>query len=71
MDAAGIFERLFNQAREADEFEYVCALLRIRGMEDAGWDPLEETQHFYNDIGALMEAPLNDYARIRLGLLLY
>jgi len=71
VDAAGIVDQLFNRAREADEFEYVCALLRIRGMEDEGWDPLEETQRLYNDIGSLMEAPLNDYARVRLGLLLY
>lgn len=71
MDAAAIFDQLFTKAREADEFEYVCALLRIRGVEDAGWDPLEETHRLYNDIGSLMEAPLNDYARIRLGLLLY
>jgi hypothetical protein len=71
VDAAGILDQLFNKAREADEFEYVCALLRIRGMEDEGWDPLEETQRLYEDIGSLMEAPLNDHARIRLGLLLY
>lgn len=43
MTAADVFGQLFNQARSADEFEYVCALLRIRGMEDEGWDPLEET----------------------------
>jgi hypothetical protein len=69
--AADVFDQLFNQAREADEFEYVCALLRIRGMEDEGWDPLEETQRLYDDIGSLMQAPLHDFARIRLGLLLY
>lgn len=71
MDAAGILDRLFNKAREEDEFEYICALLRIRGMEDEGWDPLEETQRLYDDVGSLMEAPLNPYAQIRLGLLLY
>jgi hypothetical protein len=27
---------LFNQAKAKDEFEYCCALLRIRGMEGAG-----------------------------------
>jgi hypothetical protein len=71
VDAAAIFDRLFNKARDADEFEYICALLRIRGMEDEGWDPLEETQRLYDDVGSLMQAPLHDYARIRLGLLLY
>ena len=71
MDAGRIFEELFNRAREADEFEYASALLRIRGMEDAGWDPLEETAALFKDIASLLEAPLTDYARIRLGLLLY
>jgi hypothetical protein len=71
VDPASVFDRLFARAREVDEFEYASALLRIRGMEDAGWDPLEETQALYNDIGSLMEAPLHDYARLRLGLLLY
>lgn len=40
-------------------------------MEDFGWDPLLETGALFNDIGSLLEAPLNDYARLRLGLLLY
>ncbi len=40
-------------------------------MEVAGWDPLVETQQLFNDIGALLQTPLNDYARLRLGLLLY
>lgn len=71
MEAARIFDDLFTRARESDEFEYACALLRVRGMEDYGWDPLTETAALFNDIGSLLEAPLNDYARLRLGLLLY
>jgi hypothetical protein len=71
VDAAEIFDDLFTRARQADEFEYACALLRVRGMEDVGWDPLEETAALFNDVGSLLQAPLNDYARIRLGLLLY
>ena len=74
MDAARIIDSLdglFARARETDEFEYACALLRVRGMEDVGWDPLEETAALFGDIGSLLQAPLNDYARIRLRLLLY
>jgi hypothetical protein len=40
MDPGRIFDDLFVRARQADEFEYACALLRVRGMEDFGWDPL-------------------------------
>lgn len=41
MEAGRIFDELFVRARDTDEFEYACALLRIRGLEDAGWDPLD------------------------------
>lgn len=71
MEPARIFDELFTRARDTDEFEYACALLRVRGMEDAGWDPLDETASLFNDIASLLQTPLNDYARIRLGLLLY
>jgi len=71
VDAERILDDLFARARDADEFEYASALLRVRGMEDFGWDPLEETTALFNDLASLLEAPLNDYARLRLGLLLY
>jgi len=70
-DVIAILDSLFTRARAKDEFEYVCALLRIRGLEDAGWDPLEETQSLYRDLVGLMDGPLRDDTRLRLGLLLY
>jgi hypothetical protein len=66
-----VLDELFNAARAADEFEYACALLRIRGMESPGWDPLLETQALFNDITGLLDAPFTDHARMRLALLLY
>jgi hypothetical protein len=38
-----ILAPLFERAKAADEFEFCCTLLRIRGMEDAYWDPLRES----------------------------
>jgi hypothetical protein len=66
-----VLEALFNRAKATDEFEYICALLRIRGLEDAGWDPLEESQRAVNDYLALIEAPLREDTRLRLALLVY
>ena len=66
-----ILNDLFNKARLANEFEYVCCLLRIRGMEDAGWDPLEETFALVADLMGLINGPLHPYAKIRITLLLY
>ena len=34
---------LFEAAKSADEFEFGCTLLRVRGLEDVGWDPFVET----------------------------
>jgi hypothetical protein len=70
-DVSRIFDELFTHARARDEFEYACTLLRVRGVETVGWDPLLETAALFRDVGSLLEAPLNDYASIRLGLLLY
>lgn len=64
-------DELFVRAKNKCEFEYVCALLRIRAMEDRGWDPFEETLQLFNDMINLIRAPLRDSTRLRLGLLFY
>jgi hypothetical protein len=66
-----VLDALFNRAKETDEFEYVCALLRIRGAEDSGWDPLEESRRAINDYSSLIEAPLRSDTKLRLALLVY
>ena len=80
-----IIDGLFVRAKAADEFEYACALLRVRGVEAFGWDPLRETQQLFNDVISLIQLRLSDTvrrrlrlrprltdaARLRLGLLLY
>jgi hypothetical protein len=62
---------LFDQAKETDEFEFGCTLLRVRGIEDAGWDPFVETAHIVEDLMGLSVGPLRVHAKARLGLLLY
>ncbi len=34
-------DHAFRKARERSEFDFILALLRVRGIEDAGWDPYE------------------------------
>ncbi|MCW2921594.1 MAG: hypothetical protein JWL76_1468 [Thermoleophilia bacterium] len=68
--ASEMLTGLFENARRADEFEYACALLRVRGLEDAGWDPLQESWALYQDIGDTLETATG-LSQIRLGLLLY
>lgn len=49
---------LFLQLDRVDTVEYVCALIRAGGMEDAGWDPLEESRAFVNDLTGLIQGDL-------------
>ena len=74
LDAAEVGRRLhtlFEAAKGADEFDFACTLLRVRGMQSEGWDPFEETSRLVNDLVGLIEAPLDGHTRARLGLLLY
>lgn len=37
------FNPIFRRAKQTSEFAFLLALLGIRGMSDAGWDPFEST----------------------------
>lgn len=65
------FSDLFQRARQQDEFEFVCTLLRFRGMEDQGWDTLEESWKLISQVLAQTEAPIQADFRLRLHLFLY
>lgn len=65
------FNLLFLDAKRADEFEYACALLDIKGVQSVGWDPWQESVFMYRDISGLLEAPLDAHTKVRLALLLY
>jgi hypothetical protein len=72
--AAEVQNRLhavFQAAKDKEAFEFACTLLRVRGMEEAGWDPFVETYRLVTDLTALVAAPLAAHTKIRLGLLLY
>ncbi len=65
-------QRLFQEARKHDELAFLFTVLGINsGMEDAGWQPIGETQTLVNDLVGLINSPLNDNTKVRLGLLLY
>jgi len=63
--------KLFNNAKKVDEFEYCSTLLRIRGIEDHGWDPLCESDQLANQLMSLRNAPLENAFKLRLSLFLY
>ena len=63
---------LFAKAKSTDEAAYVFALLGINsGMEDIGWQPIDETLRLIPDITSIINTPLNQHTKCRLMLLLY
>ncbi len=67
----GILDGVFRRACQKDEFEYICSLLRVRGIEAPGWDPFAETQLMFNEMTSLIQSPLRPETSVRLALLLY
>ena len=66
-----VFGLLFEDAKSKDEFEFICSLMRIRGMEDVGWDPFMESHELAQQLIGLIDAPLDQKLRFRLSLFLY
>lgn len=65
---------LFWAAFRAAPFEVLCAVLRVSGMQDADWDPFEESKEAFEDFNGLLrleEEKLSSAGRWRIGLLMY
>ncbi|MEK6211057.1 MAG: hypothetical protein AABM64_11935 [Pseudomonadota bacterium] len=65
---------LFWNAFRAAPFEVLCAVLRVSGMQDADWDPFEESKAAFEDYNALLrvdESTLSKAGHWRIGLLMY
>lgn len=54
----------FVGARQRSEFQYILTLLRVRGVQDAGWDPFETTVAAMDSIRHLA-ATVTDYGTQR------
>ncbi len=51
-------ESVADAARKKDEFAYLHAILGINGgMEDAGWQPINESKTFVHELVSLQHAP--------------
>lgn len=70
--ASDALEKLFQAAKAKDEFAYIFALLGINsGVEDMGWQPINETRRLMREIISLVNTPLDDHTKMRLLLLVY
>lgn len=55
---------LFAKAKDVSEFEFICTLLRVRGLEDSGWDPWVNTVNAMESLMRLKEK-INDFETTR------
>jgi hypothetical protein len=65
------FDAVFRRARARSEFFFVMALLRVRGIEDAGWDPYETTLHASKGILQLSSTAQDFYTQRNVQLWIY
>lgn len=68
------FSDLFWKAFRAAPFEVLCAVLRVSGVQDADWDPFEESKEAFEDYNSLLrldEEHVSALGRWRIGLLMY
>ena len=64
--------RLSQAARERDELAFLLAILGMNSeQDDAGWQPIGETQAIVQDLLGLLNGPLHQHAKVRMALLLY
>jgi hypothetical protein len=59
----------FSKAKNRSDFEFITTLLGFRGMQDAGWDPFENTITIFNNISTLK--PKDEQTKINLFLWVY
>jgi hypothetical protein len=67
----GCFYPAFEKAKASSEFEFILSLLRVRGLQDAGWDPYETTIQMIPAILSLHEKVETYEAERHLQLWLY
>jgi|GEM_PF-2301872 len=63
---------MYQNAKGTNELAFVFSILGIdSGAEAPGWQPFVETQSFISDILWLINSPLNNDTKTRMGLILY
>lgn len=71
IDFFNAFEPLFSKAQNISDFEFVCTLLNIQGMESAGWDPYTTTKEIFETFNKLKSKIKSGDEQLHLFLVLY
>jgi hypothetical protein len=73
-DCAEYLNKLFFRSFKKNSFDTLCALLRVTGLQDTGWDPFEESIEAFEDYNWLLEKATSERtekSKWRVGLLMY
>ena len=73
-ETADCIEALWRDAFQRRPFDTICTLLRVAGLQDAGWDPFEESTAAFEDFNWHLKAEdeaLSSKSQWRIGLLIY
>jgi len=62
---------LFEKAKSKSEFEFILTLLRVRGVQDQGWDPWDNTLKIFNSLTRLAKKIRDFETQRHLSLWLY
>jgi len=65
------FDPVFTRARERDELQFLFSIFRVRGVQDAGWDPYETTLRAIPAIVSLYQGTNDSEAARHLPLWVY
>lgn len=71
VDFSNALEPLFAKAQEKSDFEFICALINIQSVQDAGWDAYETTQNIFNTFNKLKSKIKYNTEQLHLFLVLY
>jgi len=69
-----VLNNLFLKAFHSSQFETICTVLRVGGLNDSNWDPFEESREAFEDFKWLMETSGEQRSikcQIRVALLTY
>ena len=71
LQSVNAIDKVFDEAKNRSEFEFILTLLGVRGLSDAGWDPFETTKYVFGLFSDLLNSKLSFKESIHYSLLLY
>lgn len=71
VDYFNALDPLFAKAQEQSDFEFICTLINIQGMHDAGWDAFETTKDIFETFNRLKYKVRYNTEQLHLFLVLY